>query len=126
MSPVGGVGVNVAIQDAVAAANILGPVLLAGHRPEEADLARVQKRREKSVRAMQRIQLFIQNRLVARVLDPNAGSIRIGRLPRFLLRFHLVQYIPARLFGLEFRHERVKLAAKQQPGVSGAPETRAE
>ncbi|HEX5313546.1 MAG TPA: FAD-dependent oxidoreductase, partial [Gammaproteobacteria bacterium] len=91
MSPVGGVGVNVAIQDAVAAANILGPVLLAGRRPEETDLARVQKRREWPVRALQRVQIMIQNRLISRALAADSGALTIGRLPRLLLRSGFVR-----------------------------------
>lgn len=112
MSPVGGVGVNVAIQDAVAAANILGPVLLAGRRPEESDLARVQKRREWPVRIMQRIQIVIQHRVVSRALKPEAGAMRIGAFARLLFGFRFVRRLPACLFGLGFRHERVRLAAK--------------
>ncbi|MGH8275012.1 MAG: FAD-dependent oxidoreductase [Gammaproteobacteria bacterium] len=109
MSPVGGVGVNVAIQDAVAAANILGPVLRDGRCPGEADLAKVQRRRERPVRIMQRIQLLLQRRVVARALEPGSGTMCIGPFLRLLLRLRFVRRIPARLFGLGFRHERVKL-----------------
>lgn len=112
MSPVGGVGVNVAIQDAVAAANALGPVFLAGRQPEESDLARVQKRRECPVRIVQRIQIVIQRRVVSRVLEPGEGALRLGPIPRFLFRFRFIRRIPARVFGLGFRHERVTLASK--------------
>ncbi|MGH8426408.1 MAG: FAD-dependent oxidoreductase [Gammaproteobacteria bacterium] len=112
MSPVGGVGVNVAIQDAVAAANILGPVFRAGRAPEEVDLARVQKRRERPVRVMQRVQIVIQNRVVSRALEPGVGAMRIGPFGRFLFRFRFVRRIPARVFGLGFRRERVRLQPK--------------
>ncbi len=112
MSPVGGVGINVAIQDAVAAANILGPAFLSGRRLEEADLARVQRRREWPVRIMQRVQIVLQNRVVSRALKPDAGAMRIGPFARFLFRFRFVRRIPARIFGLGFRRERVTLAPK--------------
>lgn len=112
MSPIGGVGVNLAIQDAVAAANTLGPILLAGRRPSDGDLARVQKRREWPIRAAQRIQLVIQNRILAHAVDSGAESLRVGPLLRFLLRFPFMRRIPARLMGYGVRHERVRLAAK--------------
>src|SRR5258708_28754387 len=67
MSPIGGVGINLAIQDAVAAANILGASLLNGIRPE-AELHGVQQRREFPTRATQRLQLAVQNNIIVRVL----------------------------------------------------------
>src|SRR6202011_410832 len=67
MSPVGGVGINLAIQDAVATANILGAKLAAGNI-EDDDLHAVQKRRELPTRATQGLQVLIQNVLIRRVL----------------------------------------------------------
>ena len=68
MSPIGGVGINLAIQDAVAAANILAPRLLQGALGEN-DLQAVQRRREFPTRATQRLQLLIQNRVIGQVLQ---------------------------------------------------------
>ena len=67
MSPVGGVGINYAIQDAVSAANVLTPRLVQGTVSEN-DLAEVQKRREASVAFIQQLQRFIQNRIIAAAL----------------------------------------------------------
>jgi len=74
MSPVGGVGVNLAVQDAVAAANILAEPLRAG-TTNEADLARVQERREFPTRMIQRGQLVVQNRVITGVLA-NQGELK--------------------------------------------------
>ena len=67
MSPVGGVGINLAIQDAVAAANILAAPLRAG-RVTTSDLEKVQRRRELPTRLTQGLQVLIQNRVISRVL----------------------------------------------------------
>ena len=80
MSPMGGVGINLAIQDAVAAANLLADPLSRG-QIAASDLARVQRRRAFPARATQAVQVFAQNRLIARVLDadnlaPVAGAPR--------------------------------------------------
>ena len=68
MSPIGGVGINLAIQDAVAAANALAEPLRRG-ACSEADLAKVQRRRELPTRLTQSAQLFAQNRVVSRALS---------------------------------------------------------
>src|SRR6266699_5506640 len=67
MSPIGGVGINLAIQDAVATANLLGERLSRG-TVSESELQRVQFRRELPTRMTQRMQIIIQNRLVDRIL----------------------------------------------------------
>ena len=67
MSPVGGVGINLAIQDAVAAANILA-AKLAPERVSDGDLEHVQRRREFPTRATQKLQVVVQNRVIRRVL----------------------------------------------------------
>jgi 2-polyprenyl-6-methoxyphenol hydroxylase-like FAD-dependent oxidoreductase len=106
MSPIGGVGINLAIQDAVAAANILGASLLKGS-PTEADLHRVQQRREFPTRATQRIQVFVQDRVVRRVL----GSTKVLSLPwplRLFRAWPFLRRIPARVVGIGFRPEHVK------------------
>src|SRR5665213_4033922 len=71
MSPVGGVGINLAIQDAVATANILGPVM-SMRTPTERELSAVQRRRMFPTVATQWMQVFIQNRIIRRVL--NSGT----------------------------------------------------
>jgi 2-polyprenyl-6-methoxyphenol hydroxylase-like FAD-dependent oxidoreductase len=122
MSPVGGVGINLAIQDAVATANILAAPLKAGH-VTSADLAAVQRRREWPARATQAAQVFIQKRVIARVLG--AGGLDAGDTgpagqaatrPPLLLRlfssFPVLQRIPGRLVGMGVRPEHVRT----QPG----------
>ncbi len=105
MSPIGGVGVNLAVQDAIAAANILAPRLRAGTLTE-ADLAAVQRRRTLPVRLTQRMQIVIQNRVITNVLRgtstprPPFALRLIGRCP-YLQRF------PARVLGMGFRPEHV-------------------
>ena len=105
MSPIGGVGVNLAVQDAVAAANILWRPLKAGTLTED-DLDRVQKRREFPTRVTQRIQVFIQNN----VLDRALGADRTLQAPlvlRLTARFAPLRRIPARLVGMGVRPEHV-------------------
>jgi 2-polyprenyl-6-methoxyphenol hydroxylase-like FAD-dependent oxidoreductase len=107
MSPIGGVGINLAIQDAIAAANILAAPLRAGTLVED-DLARVQKRRTFPTWATQAFQVAVQNR----VIDPLLSSSEAPRLPRVLRWMqHLtfLQGIPARVIGLGFRPEHVDL-----------------
>ena len=106
MSPIGGVGINLAIQDAVAAANLLGTKLLQG-TPTESELHAVQRRREFPTRATQWLQLVIQNNVIRRVL----GSSKPLSLPwilKLMRRWPFLRRIPARLVGIGFRPERVK------------------
>jgi len=107
MSPIGGVGINLAIQDAIAAANILAPALNGGGEVAAETLAQVQRRRELPTRLTQRMQLLIQNRFMDRVL----GSDRPLSPPwpmRLLGRWPLLRRIPARLIGMGFRPEHVR------------------
>jgi 2-polyprenyl-6-methoxyphenol hydroxylase-like FAD-dependent oxidoreductase len=105
MSPVGGVGINLAVQDAVAAANILiGP--LRADRLTIKDLHRVQERREWPTRVTQRVQLFIQDRVITRVLRASA-TISPPFPIRLLARIPFLARIPARLIGLGVRPEHV-------------------
>ena len=106
MSPVGGVGINLAIQDAVAAANILA-VKLAENKLENSDLAAVQCRREFPTRATQALQSAIQTRVIRRAL---ATSKRL-KLPWFLKlvqRIPALRRIPARVIGMGIRPEHVR------------------
>jgi 2-polyprenyl-6-methoxyphenol hydroxylase-like FAD-dependent oxidoreductase len=106
MSPVAGVGINLAIQDAVAAANLLAALLGTGRLTTE-DLHQVQLRREWPTRMTQRMQLFIQNRVIKRVLD-NAATLSPPLAFRLLARFPFLRRIPARLIGMGFRPEHVR------------------
>lgn len=113
MSPIGGVGINLAIQDAVAAANALGPALRAGQVPGSDVLAQVQKRRQLPARLIQTLQVFVQRVVIARALGAAGDPPRAPRLLRALLRLRAVRSIPARVFGLGFRRERVAFTARQ-------------
>ncbi len=105
MSPVGGVGINLAVQDAVATANILAAPLKAG-RVTDADLEAVQKRRGLPVRAIQRIQIFAQNTLLM-------ASLKSTERPKppfpvkLMTWFPVLRRIPARVIGLGIRPEHI-------------------
>lgn len=106
MSPVGGVGINLAIQDAVATANLLAAPLRAGTLTH-ADLAKVQHRRILPTRLTQRLQVLIQNRVISAVL----GDRKELKLPwpvRMLRRFPFLRRFPARLVGMGFLPEHVR------------------
>jgi len=106
MSPIGGVGVNIAVQDAVAAANILAAPLREG-RLKDSDLAAVQARRSWPVRATQAIQVFLQNRMIA----PTLAGTRPLRPPwpvRLMNAVPFLRRIPARVLGLGVQPEHVK------------------
>ncbi|NBD10833.1 FAD-dependent oxidoreductase [Corallococcus silvisoli] len=106
MSPVGGVGINLAVQDAVAAANLLAGPLLARHVTPQ-DLHRVQQRREFPTRVTQRAQVLIQDRVLGPVLRNPSPLSRLP-LPLWLLE-HVpaLRRIPARLVGMGVRPEHV-------------------
>src|SRR5438445_3393155 len=106
MSPVGGVGINLAIQDAVAAANILAAPLRDG-RPTLDQLRRVQKRRELPTRITQWLQVTIQRRLITPALA-GARPLKPPLAVRLLARFALLRRIPARLGGIGLRPEPVR------------------
>jgi 2-polyprenyl-6-methoxyphenol hydroxylase-like FAD-dependent oxidoreductase len=103
MSPAGGVGINLAVADAVAAANILCAPLREG-RLTDADLAKVQRRRELPARIIQAGQVFIQNRAVEPNLNGDLSSIRV---PRVVGRGPL-QFVPPIVVGRGFRPEHVR------------------
>jgi len=106
MSPVGGVGINLAIQDAVAAANFLAGPLRQGS-PSIHDLQRVQRRRELPTRLTQRIQVFVQDRVLSRVLAANR-PLGVPWPFRLLQRWPFLRRIPARVIGIGVRSEHVK------------------
>jgi 2-polyprenyl-6-methoxyphenol hydroxylase-like FAD-dependent oxidoreductase len=107
MSPVGGVGINLAIQDAVAAHNLLATPLREG-RVDEALLARVQRRRELPTRVIQALQLLVQGRIIRSVLGAEARALRPPLLLRLMGRCRILGRIPARLVGLGIRPEHVR------------------
>ena len=106
MSPVGGVGINLAIQDAVAAANLLWKPLRDGNVTTK-DLNRVQKRREFPTRVTQRVQVFIHKKILDPALQRQAPLKKLP-LPLLLLdKFPLLRRIPARVIGMGARPEHV-------------------
>jgi 2-polyprenyl-6-methoxyphenol hydroxylase-like FAD-dependent oxidoreductase len=109
MSPIGGVGVNIAVQDAVAASNILAGPLREG-RLADGDLEAVQKRRLWPVRATQAVQIFLQDRMIA----PTLAGTRPLRAPwpaRLMNAVPFLRRVPARLLGLGVQPEHVKTKA---------------
>ena len=110
MSPIGGVGINLAIQDAVAAANILARDLRRG--PVGTDRLRaVQRRRMFPTRATQRMQILAQDRIVGPALARGTAPIRkLPLLVRLMNRFPILSRIPARIIGMGFRPEHVRIS----------------
>jgi len=106
MSPVGGVGINLAVQDAIAAANILAEPLRE-RRVTEADLVRVQKRREFPARVTQRAQVAIQARVIGKVLSGDV-ALELPWPVRLLTKMPILRTIPAYLLGIGVRPEHVR------------------
>lgn len=106
MSPIGGVGINLAIQDAVAAANLLYRPLQRGV-PSAAELQAVQRRRELPTRITQRMQVIVQNGVLVPTLQAK-GPLKLPAAVRLLNRYPLLRRIPARLVGMGFRPEHVR------------------
>jgi len=107
MSPVGGVGINLAIQDAVAASNILVPPLLQNRLRGE-DLAAVQRRREWPASVTQRAQVAIQNEVLSPVLAATQAPSHLPLPLKLLQRLPMLRRLPARLVGIGVRPERVQ------------------
>ena len=105
MSPVGGVGINLAIQDAVAAANVLFKPLREGQITID-HLRGIQKRRELPTRVTQRLQVIVQRRIIARVLR-ETGSLKPPLAVRLLAAVPLLRRIPARIVGVGIRPEHI-------------------
>jgi 2-polyprenyl-6-methoxyphenol hydroxylase-like FAD-dependent oxidoreductase len=106
MSPVGGVGINLAIQDAVGAANLLAGKLL-DNRLNLSDLEAVQHRREWPARMTQRVQVFLHKHLLERIFD-SKDLIAPPLLMKLAERFARLRRIPARMIGIGFRPEHIK------------------
>ncbi len=111
MSPVGGVGINLALQDAVAAGNLLAAPLAEG-RLTVSVLAKVQKRREWPTRVTQWFQVQAQRRIIANVLG-RSTSLRLPLALRLLARYAVLRRIPARLIGIGVRPEHVRSPARR-------------
>jgi 2-polyprenyl-6-methoxyphenol hydroxylase-like FAD-dependent oxidoreductase len=107
MSPIGGVGINLAIQDAVAAANLLADPLRAG-AVSAADLEAVQDRREFPVKVVQRVQIAIQRQVLGRLLARNK-PLRAPRLLRALAAIPALRALPAYFVGIGVRPEHVRV-----------------
>ena len=106
MSPIGGVGINLAVQDAVAAARLLARPLR-DHRLALSDLLRVQQRREWPMKVVQGMQLAMQDRLIRPILATSA-PVRMPWFLRLLGRFALLRRIPAWFIGVGVRPEHVE------------------
>ncbi len=106
MSPIGGVGINLAIQDAVAAANLLSRPLK-GKNMTENDLHRVQKRRLWPARMTQSLQIMMQNQIFSPIISGKANSAP-PLLLRLMIGIPFIRRIPARLIGMGFRPEHIQ------------------
>ena len=107
----GGVGVNLAVQDAVASANLLA-VKLAHGTPSEADLDAVQGRREFPVRMTQRMQVVMQDNIVAMALKQGRKALKAPWPLRVITAVPWLQGITARFLGLGVRPEHVHSPAQ--------------
>src|SRR5262245_26281929 len=116
MSPVGGVGINLALQDAVAAANLLARPLAQG-RLTLRHLARVQRRRQLPTRVTQWLQVQVQQRIIAPVLGRSA-SMQVPLFLRLLDRYPFLRRLPGRLVGLGVRPEHVRSPEVTAKGTS--------
>ncbi len=106
MSPVGGVGINYAIQDAIEAANVLATPLRTGE-VTQALLAEVQRRREPAVKAIQKFQGLVQDRIVKAALDKDL-PFQLPQVIRVLLRIPMLRDLPARLIAFGPRRVRIE------------------
>ena len=109
MSPIGGVGINLAIQDAVATANLLGEALRRG-APSLEELLAVQRRRTFPTNATQQMQVALQNNAIRKVLS-SQQPLQLPWVLRMLRRWPALRRIPARLIAVGFRPEHVRTPA---------------
>jgi 2-polyprenyl-6-methoxyphenol hydroxylase-like FAD-dependent oxidoreductase len=116
MSPIGGVGINLAVQDAVAAANILSAPLAAGP-PSLSVLQQIQRRREFPTRVTQWLQVLAQNRIISKVLASDQ-PLTVPSILKLMQRWPILQRIPARAIGLGARCEHVKIPEAHRPQKS--------
>ena len=107
MSPVGGVGINLAIQDAVAAANILAGPLARGADVDSL-LRKVQERRAFPTRVIQRVQKAVHDRILTPLVLRRAVLTKVPLVLRLFAIFPVLRRIPARLVGLGVRREHIR------------------
>ena len=119
MSPIGGVGINLAIQDAVAAANFLAEPLLRG-AVSDALLNKVEKHREFPTKMTQGFQVFAHQHFINPALSTRAPIRKLPLPLKLLQRFPLLQRIPARMLGLGFRPERVRTPDVNRKHAAGS------
>ncbi|SHM33948.1 FAD-dependent oxidoreductase [Bradyrhizobium lablabi] len=117
MSPIGGVGVNLAVQDAVATANLLASKLVSGC-PSEEDLDAVRRRRAFPVRMTQRMQVVVQNNIITSALKPGNAPLQVPVVIRLITAIPWLQGITARFVGLGVRPEHVQSPVAEGAGVS--------
>ncbi|WP_083860136.1 FAD-dependent oxidoreductase [Bradyrhizobium diazoefficiens] len=110
MSPVGGVGVNLAVQDAVATANLLADKLQHGC-PSEDELDAVRRRREFPVKMTQAMQVIVQNNIISGALQGGDRPLKVPLIVRLITALPWLQGIPARLIALGVRPENVQSKA---------------
>jgi 2-polyprenyl-6-methoxyphenol hydroxylase-like FAD-dependent oxidoreductase len=107
MSPIGGIGINLAIQDAVAAANILAAPLASGEKVDPL-LSKVQERRLFPTRVIQAGQKAAQDRVIGRLLQGTEPIRQAPLIIRLFDRYPILRRIPGRIIGLGIRRERVR------------------
>lgn len=110
MSPVGGVGVNLAVQDAVATANLLADKLQHGC-PSENELDAVRRRREFPVKMTQRMQVIVQNNIISDALQGGDKPLKVPLILRLISALPWLQGIPARFLAIGVRPEHVQSKA---------------
>ncbi|WP_271546666.1 FAD-dependent oxidoreductase [Bradyrhizobium sp. CCBAU 45321] len=113
MSPIGGVGVNLAVQDAVATANLLTDKLQHGC-PSEHELDAIRRRREFPVKMTQRMQVVVQNNIISGALQGGDRPLKVPLVVRLITALPWLQGIPARLLALGVRPEHVHSRAAPQ------------
>ena len=116
MSPVGGVGINLAIQDAVAAANVLAKPLVQDAVTDDL-LRKVQERREFPTRATQRVQIFAHKRFLSPALAHRTPTRGLPLPLKLLREFPILRRIPARMIGIGFRPEHVRTPQAANPAA---------
>ncbi|HXD72170.1 MAG TPA: FAD-dependent monooxygenase, partial [Vicinamibacterales bacterium] len=115
MSPVGGLGINVAIQDATAAANVLWRPLSKG-RISDRVLEEVQHRRERAVRLLQALQGFVQSRILQPALM-STGAPSLPWIMKLITRTPFLRDIPPRLIALGIERPHVESPDRYNPGA---------
>ncbi|MFL6845789.1 MAG: FAD-dependent oxidoreductase [Allosphingosinicella sp.] len=122
MSPIGGVGINVAVQDAVAAANALAGPMAAGADVDSL-LDRVPRRRLRAVRIVQSFQRIAQQRIISPLLMRAGGEFEPPPILRWLDRYPVLRRIPAAFLGFGWRPEHVRSPAASSRRTPGPRDT---